>query len=52
MAKNPTLCKYSKEEIKDQMDILRKLVKDPRYICKKCARASHDDERLCKPEKI
>lgn len=42
-----TLCK-----IKDDIELLKKLVKDARYICKKCGRAARHDENLCKGTKL
>jgi hypothetical protein len=42
-----TLCK-----IKDDIDLLKKLVKDARYICKKCGRAARHEENLCKGTKL
>lgn len=42
-----TLCK-----IKDDIELLKKLVKDARYICKKCGRAARDEENLCKATKL
>jgi hypothetical protein len=42
-----TLCK-----IKDDIELLKKLVKDARYICKKCGRAARNEENLCKATKL
>ncbi len=53
MSKEPKrLCKWKKEDIKEDWSDLRKIVKDPEYICKKCGRAANDDDYLCKPEEI
>jgi hypothetical protein len=53
MSKTPkTLCSWKKEEIKDDLDTLREIVKDPRFICAKCGRAAHDEQYLCKPKKL
>lgn len=30
----------------------RKLVKDPRYVCRICGRAAHDRKNLCRPEPL
>ncbi len=48
-----TLCKlvkddYLEENIKEYIE----LIKDAKYICKKCGRVSNDEDSLCKPKKI
>jgi hypothetical protein len=53
MSKEPKhLCKWDKDEIKDDLDKLRKLVDEPRFICRKCGRAAKDSDYLCKPVKL
>lgn len=47
-----TLCKWDKEEIKDNLKELKKIVAEPRFICRKCARAARKEEYLCKPEPL
>ena len=44
-----TLCSLKKDDIKNNLDNIKRLVKSPRFVCRKCARAAHDDARLCKP---
>jgi hypothetical protein len=44
-----TLCKYKKEKIEEQMESLKNIVRNPKFICKKCARAAGNAECLCKP---
>jgi hypothetical protein len=39
-------------QIKDDFDKVRKLVKDPLFICKNCGRAAKNEENLCKPTKL
>lgn len=46
------ICKWDKEDIKENLEELKKVVASARYICKKCGRAARDDEHLCKPDKI
>ena len=50
--KKRTLCEYKKEEIKDDLEAVKKIVLPATYICRKCARVAASAERLCKPEKI
>jgi hypothetical protein len=52
MSKKETLCNWKKEEIKDSVAELRKILHSPEYYCRKCARASSDERYLCKPEKL
>ena len=47
-----TLCDLSKKEIKEFDKELKKIVKDPKYICEKCVRVSSEKDLLCKPQKI
>ena len=47
-----TLCKWGKDDIKDSLKELKKIVASPRYICKKCGRAAKNDDCLCKPEEL
>lgn len=46
------LCKWDKDEIKDNLKELKKIVSEPRFLCKKCARAAKREEHLCKPEPL
>jgi hypothetical protein len=46
------LCKWDKDEIKDKLKDLKKIVSEPRFICRKCARAARKEEHLCKPEPL
>jgi hypothetical protein len=53
MAKdNKPLCKWDKVEIKENLKELKKLVSEPRFICRKCGRAAKKDDHLCKPEEL
>jgi len=44
-----TLCKYKKEKIEEHMETLKQIVGNPKFICRKCARAAKDEKYLCKP---
>lgn len=46
------LCRWDKDDIKDHIKQLRKIVAEPRYVCRKCARVSKKEEYLCKPEEL
>lgn len=46
------LCKWDKDDIKDDFKELKKIVSEPRFICRKCGRASKKEEWLCKPEPL
>lgn len=53
MAKDTkSLCKWSKDDIKDDLKQLKKIVSEPAFVCLKCARAAKKEEYLCKPEKL
>ena len=40
MAKDKPLCKWDKEELKDNLKELKKIVAEPRFVCRKCGRAA------------
>jgi len=44
-----TLCKYKKEKIEENLETLKQIVGNPKFICRKCARAAKDEKHLCKP---
>jgi len=44
-----TLCELKKDCLKENLPEYKKLVRDARFLCKKCGRAARDAERLCKP---
>lgn len=50
--KHKPLCKWDKDDIKDKFDKLKEIVRDPRYICRKCGHVAHEEDYLCKPEKL
>lgn len=43
------LCKLVKRE---DLEKVKKLVKDAEYFCKKCGRAAHSKDNLCDPSRI
>ncbi len=47
-----TLCDWSKRDLEKHPDKLRELVHDPRYYCRKCARAANTSKVLCKPRSL
>jgi hypothetical protein len=46
------LCDLSDKLLPDEFKAYAKLVKKPRYICRKCGRAARKKKNLCKPQKI
>jgi hypothetical protein len=50
--KTEPLCKWKKDDIADQLDTLKKMVCDARFICKRCGRAADKKKHLCKPESL
>ena len=46
------LCKWKKDRIKEEIDQLRDLVREPTWLCRKCARCARDKKLLCKPVPI
>ncbi|MCZ7602774.1 MAG: hypothetical protein M5R37_07895 [Melioribacteraceae bacterium] len=52
MKKDKTFCDLSKDYIAKHLDEIIPLINNPKFICKKCARAANDETHLCKPVKI
>jgi hypothetical protein len=46
------LCKWDKDDTKDNFKELKKIVAEPHFICKKCGRVAKKEEFLCKPEEL
>ena len=46
------LCAWKKDDIEGKKKKLVKMVREPRFLCRKCARAAADKSFLCKPEAI
>ncbi len=42
------MCHYAGEG-NISLEEMKKLVKDPRFICRICGRAAHSDRNLCEP---
>ena len=47
-----SLCKWSKEEIKANIENIRELTAAPKYVRQKCARVSRLKANVCKPHKF
>ena len=39
-------------QLKDDLEKVKKLVKNPEYVCKSCGRAAKNEENLCNPTKL
>jgi hypothetical protein len=39
-------------QMKDDLEKVKKLVKNPEYVCKSCGRAAKNEENLCNPTKL
>lgn len=47
--KEKELCKWKKDEISEGFDSIIKIVEEPKFVCKKCARVSDKKKWLCSP---
>jgi hypothetical protein len=47
-----TLCDWSKADIEKKQEELEKLVLDPRFFCRRCARVAHNPKVLCKAKRL
>lgn len=48
MGKKQTLCKWDKDKIEKDLKKLRKIVCEPQFVCKRCARVAVSSNNLCK----
>jgi hypothetical protein len=39
-------------QMKDDLEKVKKLVKEPAYVCKNCGRAAKNEENLCSPTRL
>ncbi|MBE0567772.1 MAG: hypothetical protein IH621_17595 [Krumholzibacteria bacterium] len=46
------LCNWSKGQYVKQLEELKQIVADPRFVCRDCGRAAHEKKWLCKPVRI
>lgn len=46
------LCKYAKEGLKKNEELIMAEVRSPQYICKKCLRVSTNEKLLCDSKEI
>ncbi len=44
-----TICKWEKDEVRDDLEKLKELVNPPHFICRKCGRVAKESDYLCKP---
>jgi len=47
-----TLCDFTKSDFEKYQKEIKIIVSHPKFICKKCLRASSEKDFLCKPKKI
>jgi hypothetical protein len=49
-----TLCELIEEKkyLKKHFEEYRELVRDARFVCRKCGRVAHREKNLCKPTKL
>jgi hypothetical protein len=38
--------------VESELEAYKKLVRQPKYVCKNCGRAAANETNLCKPEKL
>ena len=49
---NKTLCDFTKHDLDKYGKEIKKMIKKPKHLCKRCLRVSSDKNYLCKPTKI
>ncbi len=47
-----TLCEISGKQFQKNPETIKELVRDARYICRRCFRSAQNKKNLCKPEKL
>jgi len=43
------LCKWKEDRLAEKLDEFMEIVREPKYLCKKCGRVADDKKRLHKP---
>ncbi|MDN2479829.1 hypothetical protein [Vibrio agarivorans] len=46
------LCKLNRRDIQEHLGDIHRLVAEPKFVCRSCARSADDQSRLCKPAAI
>jgi hypothetical protein len=47
-----TLCDWSKSDIHRDVFKLMRILHEPHFYCRKCARMANDSRYLCKPQRL
>ena len=47
-----SLCKMNRKQIADGLSDIHRLVAEPKFVCRSCARCSADKAALCKPTSL
>jgi hypothetical protein len=50
--KHKTLCAWKREEMEENLEELKRIVGDPRFICRRCGRAVSKKKWVCRPESL
>lgn len=50
--KKEKICDWRKKDIRDNLDELIEVVREPKFICAKCGRVASLDNALCNPVAI
>ena len=50
--KEKMLCKWKKEDISKELDTLSDIVRNPKFVCKKCGRVADKKKWLHKPVEL
>jgi hypothetical protein len=46
------LCKWKRADYSKELPLLKRIVRDPQFVCAKCGRVADKKKRLCKPESL
>lgn len=52
MSSDKKLCKWKKQEIKDNLKKIIKITKKPKHICMNCGRTAKKERMLCAPHSV
>ena len=50
--KKKSFCKWEKNDIKENIDVIYELTADPGFVCEKCAWVAKWKANVCKPHKF